>query len=99
MTWKEAKQEIEKHVVVGTKVNTRKSHGRIVKCVCDNGYIIPKGLGRYMFVTWDMLEKCWKAMNNNQGVYDINELEKHYPKHPGCYVQTIHMIFEKAFLT
>ena len=105
MTWKEAKQEIKKHVEVGTDVNTvtskgaKKSHGRIVKRVCDWGYIIPQAKNRDMEVTWDMLEKCWNGMVDNRGVYDIKALKRHYPKSPGCYVQTIHMIFEKAGLT
>jgi len=105
MTWQEAKQKIDKHVKLGTNVDTvkkdgsKKSHYRTVKCVLDDGYMIGMAVGHYMFVTWDMLEKCWKAMNINQGVYDIQELKKHYPEHPRCYVQTIHMIFEKAGLT
>ena len=105
MTWKEAKQEIKKHVVVGTDVDTvtlkgaKKSHDRIVKCVCDDGYIIPFGLGHYAFVTWDMLEKCWNAMVDNGGICDKGAFENLYPKYPDCYPGIIHMIFKKARLT
>ncbi len=105
MTWKEAKQGIKNNVVVGTDVNTVKKNGdprstyRIVKFVLDDGYIIPMGRGYYMFVTWEMLEKCWRAMNNNDGVYGFKELREDYPGYPRCYVQTIRRIFEKAGLT
>ena len=102
MTWEEAKQEIKKHVVVGTDVNTKNSTYRIVKCVRDWGYRIPKGKKSDMRVTWEMLEKCWNAMVDYKGVYDIKAFKKHYPKHAknaGCYVQTIHMIFKKTGLT
>lgn len=76
-----------------------KSTNRIVKFVLDAGFIIPMGRGYYMFVTWDMLEKCWLGMVGNGGVYNSEEFGKHYVKYPGCYVQTIHMIFRKAGLT
>lgn len=95
MTWKEVKQEIMKHVVVGTDVNTKISKVRIVKCICNWGYIIPKGKNSDMRVTWDMLEKCWNGMVDNRGIYDPKAVALPAP----CYVQTIHMIFEKAGLT
>ncbi len=102
VTWKEARQEIKDNVGVGTDVNSkesRESNYRIVIFVLDNGYIIPKGRGRYMFVTWGMLKKCWEAMNKKQGEYDIKAFEDHYPEYPDCYVQTVHMIFKEAGLT
>ncbi len=116
MTWKEAKQEIKTHVNKGTNVNTvpginkngKVSKHRIVKRVWDGGYEIPKEEDKKrspMKVTWDMLEKCWNAMVDNGGEYDIKALKKEDPAYPdysrkaGCYVQTIHMIFEKAGLT
>jgi hypothetical protein len=96
MTWEEAKQEIKKNVVVGTDVNTKRSNYRIVKRVCDDGYIIPKGKkSNDMKVTWDMLKKCWNGMVDNGGIYDPKAVALPAP----CYVQTIHMIFEKAGLT
>ncbi|GEM_PF-4495604 len=101
MTWEEARKQIKDRVWVGDDVNSQKSHGRIVICVCDGGYLIPKAEDWYMLVTWDMLEKCWNGMVANGGVYDKTVFKKHYPKHAksaGCYVQTIRMIFEKAGL-
>lgn len=107
MTWKEAKREIEKHVVMDTDINTfkkdgtQRSHGRKVICICECGYTIPKGEGFYMFVTWNMLEICWNGMVDNGGKYDHTVFKDIYPeyKNSGCYVQTIHMIFKKAGLT
>ena len=105
MTWKQAKQQIKNNVRVRMDVNTKTKKGakrskyREIKLVCKNGYIIPMGVGRYMFVTWDMLRRCWVAMKKNNGKYNIKAFKKHYSKHPGCYVQTIHMIFRKAGLT
>ena len=110
MTWKDAEQEIKKHVGVGKDVNTmpgmnkngKVSKNRIVKRVHYWGYEIPKEKDKKktpMKVTWEMLEKCWNGMVDNRGIYDPEEFKKHYPKHPGCYVQTIHMIFKVAGLT
>lgn len=104
MTWEDAAQEIKKGVMVGTDVNTVKTNGeprstfRIVTLVSDDGYIIPMGRGRYMFVTWEMLEKCWAVLNNNTGAYGSKELWVDYPGYPHCYVQTINMIFQIAGL-
>jgi len=101
MEWEKAKEEIKKKVKVDTDVNTNESNHRVVKCVCDWGYIIPKGKNSNMKVTWDMLEKCWNRMVCNGGVYDPNEFKKLYPnyaRNAGCYVHTIRRIFEEAGL-
>jgi len=106
MTWKDARKNIEdrNNIDVGTDVNTVKENGdqrskyRIVKCVCDWGFRIPKGKNSDMRVTWDMLEKCWKAMKKNQGVYNDEVFKNLYSGYPGCYVHTIGKIFEKAGL-
>lgn len=102
MTWEEARKQIKDRVWVGDDVNTPESKNRDVKCVCDGGYLIPKGKGSYMFVTWDMLKKCWDGMVANGGKYDKTVFGNHFSKEKGhspCYVQTIHMIFQRAGLT
>jgi hypothetical protein len=102
MTWEEARKRIEEHVGVGDDVNSEDSTGRLVKHLNPMGYIIPRGYKKDMTVTWEMLEKCWKGMVVNGGKYDNTVFGKHYPrekKNSGCYVQTIHMIFQRAGLT
>ena len=102
MTWEEAKQEIKKHVKAGVNLKTKNSMKRKVLAAPppDFRVQIGKRKSRFVDITWDMLEKCWRELNQT-GRYDTKVFGKYYPKkkkqHP-CYVHVVGKIFEKAGL-
>ena len=97
MNWYEAKAKIKDNIKVGTDFNTTNSHYRFVKAIEENKFIIPIGKSSNISISWEMIEKCFQALNGNG--YNGKYFRKLYPakaaNHP-CHVHVIGQIFVAA---
>jgi hypothetical protein len=78
----------------GMDINTQKSTYRIVKSINDYGIYVPVGKKSAIWVTWDILNKCYSVLCNDR--YDGQVFRELFPilaYNKPCYVHTIGQIF------
>mgnify|MGYP003586800510 CR=1 FL=1 len=99
MDWNQARAQIKIHIVIGTDLNTPRSHHRIVRAVNENGILVPVGQNAEITVSWEMLKNCFAALNNRgyNGVSFRDQYQDRARNHP-CYIHVVGMIFVRSEL-
>lgn len=98
MEWKEAQTKIRASITINTDLNTPDAHYRFVQEVEGDGFYVPIGENIRIFISMQMLEKCFKDLCDARG-YSGKTFRLKFPRearnHP-CHIHVVGQIFVKS---
>jgi len=110
MEWTEARERIRRSIRVGSDVNSPRSTYRVVEAVgplagnarygycSETGFLVRIGKSNVIRIPWQMLEKCFSAVEAGRG-YDGRFFREQFPNqtkdHP-CHVHVVGQILARS---